>query len=307
MLEVATCDVVFLSFDEPNADANFARLTELAPRAQRVHGVAGFDAAHRRAGEIASSPHVVTIDGDNLVTDPGFFTARIDLAPRDLGSVLSFRAFNPLNGLEYGNGGVKVWPRTTLLTLRTHERAARPEAALDFWTVPFFLVDRTVSEVRVTTTAYQAFRAGFREGVKFNLLGGRLAYAKNPRLPRAKALLDHIGETNIERLRIWCSVGADVRFGDWAMFGARLGCVRTALQGFDPTLISDYGWFDRFWAEEIEATWAEEGDRGREFKALGRKLDAELGLALDNFDAAESASFKSRYRCRRAFGELAPT
>ncbi|WP_096787833.1 hypothetical protein [Rhodobacter sp. CZR27] len=306
MIDLAASDVVFLSFDEPNAEAHFAALSAALPRALRVHGVQGFDAAHRRAGEIAASPHVVTVDADNLLTEPAFLDGRFDVAPRDRGSVFSFSARNALNALEYGNGGVKIWPRETLRTLRTHEHARRPEASVDFcWVVSYYQVNRVLSEVHVTATPFQAFRAGFREGVKFNLAGGVLAHDAFPDLPRAEALLRHIGAGNHERLRVWCSVGADVENGDWAMFGARLGCTMTALEGFDHRRIADYDWFRRFWADEILPRWGVGDERRATFLALGQRLRADLGLEIADLDAEASRFFKSAYRGRRAPGPMA--
>ena len=34
-------DIIFISFDEPNADENWKLLKEIAPHAKRVHGVKG--------------------------------------------------------------------------------------------------------------------------------------------------------------------------------------------------------------------------------------------------------------------------
>ncbi|MGP3698912.1 hypothetical protein [Rhodobacter sp. NSM] len=305
MIDLAACDVVFLSFDEPNADSHFARLAAAVPRARRVHGVRGFDAAHRRAGEIASTPHVITIDADNLVVDPGFLDDRLDVSPRDLGCVFSFSSRNALNGLEYGNGGVKIWPRATLLGLRSHEHAGRSEAAVDFcWTVPYFQVNRVISEVHVTASPRQAFRAGFREGVKLNLGGGRLSYEVLPHLPRAEALLRHAGEANHERLRIWCSVGTDVENGDWAILGARLGCTMVALDGFAHARVADYGWFADFWQDEILPRHGDEAARRSTLIALGRRLREELGLVIADLDAEGSAFLRSVYRGRRARGPM---
>ena len=36
MIDLAAADVVFLSYDEPEAEANFARLQKLVPRARRL-------------------------------------------------------------------------------------------------------------------------------------------------------------------------------------------------------------------------------------------------------------------------------
>ncbi|MEM6659671.1 MAG: hypothetical protein AAF625_16415 [Pseudomonadota bacterium] len=305
MIDLSTCDVVFLSFDEPNADDHFERISAVIPRTLRVHGVKGFDAAHRRAGAVASSAHVITIDADNVLLDPDFLSARFDIAPRDRARVFSFSARNAVNGLRYGNGGVKIWPRSTLLTLQTHENAANERGAVDFcWTVPYYQVNRLLSEVVVTGSDYQAFRAGFREGVKFNLADGQLAYDAYPDLPRAEALPAHIGPSNYERLRVWCSVGADVERGDWAIFGARLGCVKTALQGFDVARVSDYGWMDYFWIDQILPAYEDKSARAAQSETLSTQLNEALDLDINDLDAEASSWFKSSFRGKRAYGAM---
>lgn len=305
MIDLAACDIVFLSYDEPNADAHFAAISTALPRVQRVHGVRGFDAAHRRVGEVARSEFVVTIDADNVLLDPDFLNARFDIAPRDRGRVFSFSARNRINGLSYGNGGVKIWPRAALRTLRTHENAGQQSAAVDFcWSVPYYQVNRLISEVDVTGTDYQAFRAGFREGVKLNLADGTLAYQAYPDLPPAEALVAHVGRRNLERLRVWCTIGRDAARGDWGILGARLGCVMAALDGFDTAYVSDYGWVDRFWERKIAEAYKDPTARERAIHDLGQRLNEALGLELEHFDTDASAAFKSTYRGYRAYGPM---
>ena len=48
ILKVSDMDFVFLSVDEPNAEKNFANLKRKIPWAKRVHGVKGFDTAHKK-------------------------------------------------------------------------------------------------------------------------------------------------------------------------------------------------------------------------------------------------------------------
>ncbi|WP_422037545.1 hypothetical protein [Roseibium sp.] len=303
MLDLSTCDAVFLSIDEPNADVHYARVLEILPHAQRVHGVMGFDAAHRQAGEISRSDHVITIDADNFLIDDLFFSGTFDVSPRDRGAVFSFSARNVLNALEYGNGGVKIWPRETLVTLRSHENARRREAAVDFcWTTPYFQANRILSEVHMTATPFQAFRGGFREGVKFNLADGVLAYEAWPDLPKSEALLQHIGAANHERLRVWCSVGLDTPNGDWAILGARLGCVMTALDDFDHVHVADYTWIETFWQNEILPKWRDPDVRREGTVELGNRLKENLKLEIADLDAAASRFIKSTYRLQRAFG-----
>jgi len=38
-MKIPELDLVFISYDEPNADLNYADLCEKAPWAKRVHGV----------------------------------------------------------------------------------------------------------------------------------------------------------------------------------------------------------------------------------------------------------------------------
>ena len=58
--------VVFLSYDEPNCEENWARVQRLIPSAIRVHGVKGSDRAHKRCAEVVGLvERFWTIDGDN--------------------------------------------------------------------------------------------------------------------------------------------------------------------------------------------------------------------------------------------------
>ena len=45
-------DIIFISYDEPNADQNFEHLLDLAPHAQRIHGIKGIAQAHIAAAEL---------------------------------------------------------------------------------------------------------------------------------------------------------------------------------------------------------------------------------------------------------------
>ena len=278
MIDLSRADVVFISYDEPKADANFADLKALLPRARRVHGVQGFDAAHRRAAEGAPD-WVFTVDGDNRLTDAAFFDGWLDVAPRDLGQVFSFSARNRLNGLSYGNGGVKLWPRALLENLRSHENTSRRAGQLDFWTVPFYLISREVSEVCMAETPAQAFRSGYREGVKLCLIRGQAPADAYPKMPLPQAFALHLGEVNLERLRIWCSIGADRPNGDWSIFGARLGAVRTALDAAPPQMIADYPAFERFW-QEIAANYSDAAERSVWSETLAARLDAGPGSSF---------------------------
>jgi hypothetical protein len=79
-LKVIDCDIVYLSYDEPNAEKNYADLLKKVPWAKRVHGVEGSDAAHKTCARLSDTEYFITVDADNIV-DPKFFDLEIASSP----------------------------------------------------------------------------------------------------------------------------------------------------------------------------------------------------------------------------------
>ena len=75
---ISDFDIIYISYDEPNAEKNWADLVSKCPWSKRVQGVKGFDAAHNKAGEISETHRLVTVDGDNVVY-ADFFKQTIDI------------------------------------------------------------------------------------------------------------------------------------------------------------------------------------------------------------------------------------
>ena len=65
-------DIIFISYDEPNADLHYADLCNKVPWAKRVHGIKGSDEAHKEAARQAETDWIITVDADNIV-DNAFF------------------------------------------------------------------------------------------------------------------------------------------------------------------------------------------------------------------------------------------
>jgi hypothetical protein len=221
-MRIIDYDIIYLSYDEPNAEKNYADLLTKAPWAKRVHGVEGSDAAHKACAELSETDRFITVDGDNIVR-PGFLEQILDIPQgSDLeSSVISWCGKNEINGLMYGNGGLKCWPKEYVLNMRTHENADADNIAaqVDFcWDLQYIQQNSCYSDVHNNTTAQQAWRAGFREGVKMALDQG----AK----PTKEQLLKGHWK-NLHRLWIWLMIGADVQNGDWAILGARAGLYMT--------------------------------------------------------------------------------
>lgn len=289
-IKVADIDIIYLSYDEPNCEANWQHLLGICPRAQRVHGIKGSDAAHKACADVATGTHMITIDGDNQI-DPTFLTQSWSFdSTWDLtNSVLSFPSRNAVNGLCYGNGGIKIWPRRVVEQMQTHEAvdlgSAIESASVDFcWVLDYVLMPGVWSQALINHTAHQAWRAGFREGVKLSLVEGQRI--RDPAQWRASMV-----KNNMDRLLIWLQVGLDQANGAWAILGARQGLHRCLLTDWDHTLVQDFDLLDSIWEREIEAL----GTITDYTQDLGQELRDRLQLALepDPFTAAQSYWFKS--------------
>ena len=97
-------DIFFISYQEPNADVNFAILQDRFPIAQRVHGVKGIHQAHKEAAKKALTKMFYVVDGDALVEDD--FNFDYEVPQKDMNAVHVWRSKNPVNELVYGYGGV---------------------------------------------------------------------------------------------------------------------------------------------------------------------------------------------------------
>jgi hypothetical protein len=247
-VKILDCDVIFLSYDEPNAEKNYSKLLEFIPWAQRVHGVKGSDAAHKACAKLATTERVVIVDGDNYMVRDNFLKQTVEVLDSSVDlsqSVISWPSVNIINGLVYGNGGIKCWPTEKLLSMKTHE-SADPEnvrAQVDFcWDINYIPLDETFTEIHNNATPYQAWRAGFREGVKMSLDQG---YKVDD--------FSTLWKGNVNRLATWMMIGSDVANGVWSIYGSRLGCWMTQFTDWDYTQVRDFNYLDHLWTSEVSS------------------------------------------------------
>jgi hypothetical protein len=267
-------DVVFLSYDEPNADLHYADLCNKVPWAKRVHGVKGSDAAHKAAAELSDTDWLVTVDADNIV-DPKFFNLEIDTDNPKI-QVYSWLGINKLNGLMYGNGGLKIWKKDFILNMKSHEASDSDRAQVDFcWEDGYQQFKECYSETVITGSPFQAWRAGFREGVKMTLLDG----VKVP----PQEIKERIWWHNLHRLKIWSTVGAHEENGLYAIHGTRLGTWMTNCTNWNYVDVRDFEILKNIYEEKVNHTCIEE-----DIKDLGYKLKLELGLDWPFLDSNQS-------------------
>jgi hypothetical protein len=130
-------------------------------------------------------------------------------------------------------------------------------------------------------TAFQAWRAGFREGVKMCLDRGTK--------PSLEEFEKRVHNRNYDHLCIWQSVGADVEHGFWAIYGARLGTYMTMLRDWDYKLVQDFDHLARLW-ESFSRDDVDCCNR------VGETLRTQLGLPIVDMDPDESRFFKHHYK-----------
>ena len=287
-VKIAELDIIYLSYDEPNAEENYADLLTKVPWAKRVHGVEGSDAAHKECARISDTSRFVTVDGDNTIKQE-FINQVLDFDEHtDLeNSVISWCGLNTINGLMYGNGGLKCWPKEFVLNMKTHEAAETDKAQVDFcWELNYIQQNSWYSFVHNNKTPQQAWRAGFREGVK-------MALDQGVKVSKEEFLKGHW--KNLHRLWIWLMVGQDVTNGIWAIYGAREGLSMTMLSDWDYVNVRDFKYLNELWAGRD--TMPEDVVHEEIFR-LGSELQNELDvpIAIQPLDSDQSKFFKTVYQ-----------
>ena len=286
-IRIAEQDIVYLSYDEPNAEKNYADLCSKIPWAKRVHGVKGSDAAHKACAALSETEYFVTVDGDNIV-DPEFINVEIDLDELGLDDsyVFSWCGKVNVNNLMYGNGGLKLWTRKFVNNMRTHENSdpTDTKGLVEFcFDDKYYQFNENYSTSIINGSPFQAFRAGFREGVKMSLdQGAKVSNIKD------------IWWQNYQRLLIWSSVGADVENGLWAIYGAREGCYLTNCTDWDYANVRDFEYLTHQWEERYSKIT--EKMLPYEIMGLGETIKHELDLEISCLDAEGSKFFKSVYQ-----------
>lgn len=280
LLNLAEIDTIFLSYDEPNAAKNYADLLTKAPWAKRVHGIKGSDAAHKACANMSETEHFITVDGDNII-DPKFFDLQIDLdkLPHGSNTQFSWAGKNSVNGLVYGNGGLKCWTKEFVLNMETHEASKNNTNQVDFcWQSNYTQMMDVYSVSHINASPMQAWRAGFREGVKMTLNAGQKIKIINPK--------KQFGKRNYQRLLMWQSIGADVPNGLWAIWGARMGCYMTNLSDWDYVQVRDFEYLNNLFASLDEMNMKDQ------ISQLGETIRLKLNLPVADLDANQSKFFK---------------
>lgn len=193
-------DVVFISYNESFADTNYETLLKACPRAKRVHGVTGIHQAHIAAARQVTTPMFWVVDADAELVDNFSFDYYVPKHDRDIVHV--WRSRNPINDLEYGNGGVKLLP--TKLTIQVDVTSPDMTTSIS----KKFKAMNDISNITAfNTDPFTTWRSAFRECAKLS----------------SRTIIGQVNDETQHRLDVWCSAGLDAQFGNYAISGAIAG------------------------------------------------------------------------------------
>jgi hypothetical protein len=284
-IDIADLDCIYLTYDEPQKEEFWVKIRNMIPWAKRVDGIKGSDAAHKAAAAASDTERFILIDGDNM-PDAKFFNLTMTFPDGEWeNAVFRWRARNHVNGLMYGNGGLSSWTRTFVNNMKTHEATdGTAETEVEFCFDPLYwpMYD-CYSTTYPNGSAFHAWRAGFREGVKMCLNRGSR--------PTISEFRDRVHQRNLDHLTIWHNVGRDVEHGIWAIAGSRMGTYMTMITPtWDHRAVQDFA--------ELEKLWDTVKDSDPELLAgrVAEDLVTQLDLPVNMMQENESAFFKQHYR-----------
>jgi hypothetical protein len=188
----------FLNYDEPNANINFARARSIFPTIQLINTNKSIIESHKLCASNSFTDQFMVIDADNYLLD--FSLSELYESTKLKDRVYVFRAKNPINDLEYGHGGVKVFQRSLFVD----------DDVIDFTTSfkgQIQIVKTVLSIHRFNSDPFQTWRTAVRECAK--LSAGII--------PNRNNIQDEY------RLDVWCSKFNNVAYAEFAELGAKFG------------------------------------------------------------------------------------
>lgn len=221
-------DIVFISYNELNAEENYNRLSSRfsAPTLKRITGVVGIHNAHIAAAKKAMTKMFWVVDGDAQVLDT--FNFDYQVPNNELNYVHVWRSQNPINGLVYGYGGVKLLPKKLTMNM--------PLGNVDMTTSISSLFKAMPEVANITafnTDEFSTWRSAFRECAKL----------ASHTIERTNA------EETLRRLDVWCTTGNDENAIKGALAGRAYG-EKNASNKEALLKLNDFTWLQDQWLAE---------------------------------------------------------
>jgi hypothetical protein len=218
-------DIVFISYNEPNADKNYAALKKRFPSAKRVDGVKGIHQAHLKAAKKCFTKMFWVVDADAVIQED--FNFDYVAYGTELDAVHVWNSINPINNLVYGYGGVKLLPRKLTLNMNVDKTDMTTSISTMFKAMP------EISNItEFNTDPFNTWKSAFRECVKL----------------ASKTIDRQNDQETEERLRVWTTTGQDKPFGEYAIKGSN-AALEFVNSSKDISLINDFDWLEQKFKE----------------------------------------------------------
>ena len=214
-------DIFFISYNEPNAEINFQSLKKRFPEVKRVKDVKGIFNAHLEAANNSSTNFFWVVDADAEVVEK--FNFSYEVPPWDFDVTHIWKSANIVNGLSYGNGGVKLFPKH--LFFQADEESIDVSTSLGY---KIKVIDEVSNINNFATDEFSAWRSAFRECTK---LSGKVIYG-------------HVDKESEQRLSTWCTF-ASGKFKAEVIDGAKAGYAYGRKNMGNPSAllkINDFDW-----------------------------------------------------------------
>lgn len=215
-------DIVFISYNEINAEENWETLRSRFPRAKRVDGIKGIHQAHIAAAKKCFTKMFWVVDADAKIVSEFDFSYRVD--EYNLETVHVWRSINPVNDLVYGYGGVKLLPRKLTLNMDLSKPDMTTSISQYFKPVP------EISNITVfNTDPFNTWKSAFRECAKL----------------ASKVIDRQDNKETDDRLQAWTQLNENVSYGAYAYMGAIAGKAYGEENADKPDalkLINDFDW-----------------------------------------------------------------
>lgn len=219
--------IYFLYNDEANWAENWQRLNSKTTNCHAVKAIGTIFESHKHIANLCNEDRFYVVDGDCWIVDSFNFDKQIELKPK---SVAVFRAKNPVNGLVYGHGGIKLFSKDCF----SAERLNGPDMTTTLADA-YLKINILASEHRFNYSAYATWRTAFREAVKLSA-----GVIKNGNDTETK-----------ERLTMWCEAGNETQYGYFSIQGARQGVAYTLSENADFTLVNNFAWLESKFKEWV--------------------------------------------------------
>lgn len=152
-------NIIFISYDEVNADDNWKNLKNNYPYAKRVHGVKGLTQALKTAAQRSTTEYFYAVFGKTEIVDSFKFNYNPDYLKSPCNYV--FYSYNPILEYSYGHDGVVMYDRNWLLELDDWDLDITMTHSVT--TVPIISCIN-----RLDISPWSAWRTAFREAYKLS-------------------------------------------------------------------------------------------------------------------------------------------